>query len=65
MVPLNKICREGPHLVNEKKFQLDRMKGLEVMKIFKTADSYTQQIDDFGKYAILVNMEAFILGQVR
>ena len=65
MVPLNKICREGPHLVNKKKFQLDQMKGLEVMKIFKTADSYTQQIDDFGKYAILVNMEAFILGQVR
>ena len=65
MVPLNKNCREGPHLVDEKKFQPDRMKGLEVMKIFKTADSYTQQIDDFGKYAILVNMEAFILGLVR
>ena len=65
MVPLNKNCREGPHLVDEKKFQPDRMKGLEVMKIFKTADSYTQQIDDFGKYAISVNMESFILGQVR
>ena len=62
MVPLNKNCREGPHLVDEKKFQPDRMKGLEVMEIFKTADSFTSQIDDFGKYAISVNMEAFILG---
>ena len=62
MVPLNKNCREGPHLVDEKKFQPDRMKGLEVMEILKTADSYTSQIDDFGKYAISVNMEAFILG---
>ena len=47
-------------MVDEKKFQPDRMKGLEV---FKTADSYTEQnFDDFGKYAISVNMEVFILG---
>ena len=35
MVPLNKNCREGPHLVDEKKFQPDRMKGLEVMRFLK------------------------------
>ena len=35
MVPLKKNCREGPHLVDEKKFQPDRMKGLEVMRFLK------------------------------
>ena len=35
MVPLNKNCSEGPHLVDEKKFQPDRMKGLEVMRFLK------------------------------
>ena len=40
--------------------------GFRSYEHFKTADSYTQQnFDDFGKYAISVNMEAFILGQAR
>ena len=42
MVPLNKNCREGPHLVNEKKFQPDRMKGLEVMSILKPQMAFSE-----------------------
>ena len=36
------------------------MKGLEVMSILKP--QILILFDDFGKYAISVNMEAFILG---
>ena len=49
-----------------KKISARSDEGFKSYEIFKTADSYTQQnFDDFGKYAISVNMEAFILGQVR
>ena len=66
MVSSNKNCEEGLLLVKGKKISAQLDEGFRSYEHFKTADSYTQQnFDNFGKYAILVNMEAFILGQVR
>ena len=52
MVPLNKNCREGPHLVGKKKFQPDWMKGLEVMRFFKMQILILSKI-----LTVLVNMQ--------
>ena len=63
-----KKIRPGETIGPTKILYLDfRPEGVEIRyPSIKTADSYTwQNFDDFGKYAISVNMEAFILGQVR